>query len=66
MQKKAVNLFVSVLGYMGDRKLEYPEMLASELLQEALDAPPLRDEIFFQIMKQCTRNVSLKNLFYKT
>ena len=56
LEKKAVNLFVSVLGYMGERKIEYPEMLASELLQEGIDTEEMRDEIYLQIVKQCTRN----------
>eukprot|EP01052_Picozoa_sp_SAG31_P022240 SAG31_NODE_1759_length_7328_cov_3.146770_4_plen_445_part_00 len=56
LEKKAVTLFLSVLGYMGERKIEYPEMLASELLQEGIDTEEMRDEIYLQIMKQCTRN----------
>jgi hypothetical protein len=56
IEQRAVSLFVSILGYMGERKIEYPEMLAVELLQDGLDEPEMRDEIYFQIIKQCSRN----------
>jgi hypothetical protein len=58
LEQRAVALFQNVLGYMGDRKIQYPEMVVVELLQEGLARPQLVDEIYLQVMKQCTRNTT--------
>ena len=58
LERKATAMFQSILGYMGDRKMQFPEMLASEVLSEGLENPELVDEIYIQVMKQCTRNTT--------
>jgi myosin heavy subunit len=58
LESKALSIFQNVLGYMGDRKMQFPEMLASEILNEGLENPELADEIYIQIIKQCSRNTT--------
>ncbi|KAH8053342.1 hypothetical protein JL722_9567 [Aureococcus anophagefferens] len=53
--KKAVNLFKGLLGFMGCTKHPYPETLCAEALETALNDPaphPLRLELYCQLMKQ--------------
>ena len=38
--------------------MQFPEMLASEVLNEGLENPELCDEIYIQIIKQCSRNTT--------
>ena len=56
LEEKAVSLFKSVLGYMGVMNMQYPEMLAVELLQECLDNEVMADEVYLQVLKQTQRN----------
>jgi Myosin head (motor domain)/MyTH4 domain len=50
--KRAVKLFKNILGFMGDRSLSYPQMLAQDLLNQCLETAELRDEIYCQV---CSR-----------
>lgn len=52
----AVELFKSVQGFMGDRTLQFPDTLASEVVEAAAYNRDLRDELFCQLIKQLTRN----------
>jgi hypothetical protein len=54
--KQATRLFKNILGYMGDRQLAYPTQLAQEFIQQGLETPEIRDELYSQIMKQLTDN----------
>jgi hypothetical protein len=56
LSKIACRTFKNILGYMGDRKAQYPEMLAQELLTICLTNLPIRDEIYCQLMKQLSNN----------
>jgi len=60
--KMASKLFKNILGYMGDRSLSYPVMLAQDLLNQALETPEIRDEIYCQIIKQLTENPSPQSI----
>lgn len=61
--KKAVELFKTLQGFMGDRPLSYPDALAADLLQQGLLHFELRDEIFAQIMKQISDNTQPSSLY---
>ena len=52
----ACRMFKNVLGYMGDRKINYPETLATEIMSICLANPPLRDEMYLQLCKQLSNN----------
>lgn len=40
------------MGYMGDRVMPYPAMLAQDMLKKGSENLDLRDEIYLQIIKQ--------------
>ncbi|MDP2437987.1 MAG: hypothetical protein Q8P67_19770, partial [archaeon] len=54
--KIATKLFKNILGFMGDRTIPYPLMLAQDLLNQGLAQAELRDEIYCQIIKQLHEN----------
>lgn len=53
--KLAKKSFKNVLGYMMDKKYPYPSTLAQELIQTGIDNPPVRSEIYCQIIKQVSK-----------
>ncbi|CAM9453888.1 unnamed protein product, partial [Chrysoparadoxa australica] len=54
--KDAVTVRKSLLGYMGDKQMSFPETLAQNILMKGLEKPRLRDEIYLQMMKQLSEN----------
>ena len=44
------------MGFMGDRVMSFPNMLAREVLEKGIQQPELRDEIYIQLIKQVTVN----------
>jgi len=52
----ASQAFKNIVGYMGDKIVQYPAMLARDLLQRGFDFPELRPEIYLQIIKQLNGN----------
>jgi len=56
MKSLALKIFKNILGYMGDKKCQYPDQLAIEILNWGLANPVLRDEAFLQLMKQLSNN----------
>ena len=54
--KLAKRSFKNILGFMMDKKYPYPSTLAQELIQNGIDNPGLRSEIYCQIIKQLTEH----------
>lgn len=54
--KLAVQLHKNLLGYMGDKQMHFPAMLAQEILRKGFTYKNMRDEIYIQIIKQLTNN----------
>eukprot|EP01041_Mallomonas_annulata_P002807 gene2807-5525_t len=54
--KMAVQIHKDLLGYMGDKHMPFPAMLAQDVLRKGFESPVIRDEIFLQIIKQLTGN----------
>lgn len=46
------SIFNSILGYTGATLMQYPAMLAMEVLEKGLEQEELRDEIYAQAIKQ--------------
>lgn len=53
---RAVELFKSIQGFMGDRHYSFPDSLVAELLFECTNVVALRDEVYAQVMKQLSYN----------
>ncbi|CAM9990966.1 unnamed protein product, partial [Ectocarpus fasciculatus] len=47
--KDAVTVRKSLLGYMGDKQMSFPETLAQNILMKGLDKPKVRDEVSVRV-----------------
>ena len=56
MNKLAIQIHKDILGYMGDKHLPFPAMLAQDIMRKGYDNPELRNEIFIQLIKQVSSN----------
>jgi hypothetical protein len=56
LSKVAVQIHKDLLGYMGDKHMPFPAMLAQDVLRKGYEISALRDEIFLQIIKQLSTN----------
>lgn len=56
--KQALIINKDLLGYLGDKIMSFPEMLAVEIIQIGVQTPELRDEVYCQVIKQLTDNPS--------
>jgi hypothetical protein len=56
LSKVAVQIHKDLLGYMGDKHMPFPAMLAQDVLRKGYEISGLRDEIFLQIIKQLSTN----------
>uniref|UniRef100_A0A6B2KWF1 Myosin motor domain-containing protein n=1 Tax=Arcella intermedia TaxID=1963864 RepID=A0A6B2KWF1_9EUKA len=54
--KEAVRNFKNIMGWSGDKQVQYPQMVAREVVEKGCQLPALRDEIYVQIIKQLTDN----------
>jgi len=54
--KDSTRTFKNIMGYMGDKKANYPTTLVQEILQICLDQPLMRSEVYLQTIKQITNH----------
>ena len=54
--KRALEIQLNIMGYMGDKHMPYPAMLASDVLKTGVQDKDFRDEIYCQLIKQLTQN----------
>jgi myosin-7 len=54
--KLAMQIHKDLLGYMGDKQMPFPAMLAQDILRKGYEYKPIRDEIYMLIIKQLTSN----------
>jgi myosin-7 len=54
--KLALQIHKDLLGYMGDKQLPFPAMLAQDILRKGYEYKPIRDEIYLLIIKQLSNN----------
>jgi hypothetical protein len=54
--KLALQMHKDLLGYMGDKQMPFPAMLAQDILRKGYEYKPIRDEIYLQIIKQLAGN----------
>lgn len=54
--KLALQMHKDLLGYMGDKQMPFPAMLAQDILRKGYEYKPIRDEIYLQIIKQLSGN----------
>lgn len=55
-EKEAKLIHKNMLGFMGDKQISFPAVLAKEILDKGLASDVMRDEIFLQQIKQLTMN----------
>eukprot|EP01119_Soliformovum_irregulare_P011679 TRINITY_DN294_c0_g2_i4.p1 TRINITY_DN294_c0_g2~~TRINITY_DN294_c0_g2_i4.p1 ORF type:complete len:1395 (-),score=561.67 TRINITY_DN294_c0_g2_i4:6-4190(-) len=54
---RAAEIFIGIMRYSGDYPAVKPAaMVAQEIIQVAIDNQPLRDEFYFQLIKQTTKH----------
>lgn len=61
LSEKAVSCFKMIQGFMLDRSYSFPDTLVTELFQEILLFPALRNETYLQLLKQLSNNESMES-----
>ena len=54
--KLALKIHKCILGYCGEKSMNYPDMLAQDILNTGVEYPDICDEIYMQICKHVTEN----------
>ena len=54
--KLALKIHKCILGYCGEKSMNYPDMLAQDILKTGVEYPDICDEIYMQICKHVTKN----------
>lgn len=57
-QKLAIQNFQNILGFMGDKKSDNPDLDGENVVKFGLHYPDFRDEIYTQLLKQVTNNMN--------
>jgi len=60
--KDAIRNFKNILGWSGDKTVQYPIMVAQEIVAKGIQFEGLRDEIYVQMIKQITNNPSAEGV----
>ncbi|KAH9253514.1 hypothetical protein BASA81_008561 [Batrachochytrium salamandrivorans] len=56
LNKVAIGIHKSILGYSGEQLMSFPATLAQDILIRGLETPELVDEVYIQLMKHLTNN----------
>jgi len=56
LNKMALGIHKSILGYSGEQLMSFPATLAQDILIRGLETPELVDEIYIQLCKHLTNN----------
>lgn len=56
LNKLALQINKDMLGYMGEKAMQFPATLAQDILQKGIETLEIRDEIYVQLIKQLTDN----------
>jgi myosin heavy subunit len=56
LNKLALQINKDMLGYMGEKAMQFPATLAQDILQKGIETMQIRDEIYAQLIKQLTDN----------
>ena len=56
LSKMSLQIHKCILGYCGEKSMNYPDMLPQDILQTGVEYPDLCDEIYVQICKHLTNN----------
>lgn len=63
LEEKAIQLFKSVQGFMGDRFYTFADGLVPQILDTIVTCPPLRNEVYVQVLKQLNHNHKKESRF---
>jgi len=63
LEEKAIQLFKSVQGFMRDRFYTFADGLVPQIIDAIVTCPPLRNEVYVQVLKQLNHNQKKESRF---